>query len=132
MRVDVGMSGKAVKFPICRSTISAARIMTARMTADPFALFDSWFAEARASEPNDANAMALATTTSDGHPSLRMVLLKGHGADGFVFTPTSTAARAASWRPTRTWRCSFTGSRCGGRSRIEAAVAPVDDVAADA
>ena len=52
---------------------------------DPIALFEAWFAEARASEPNDANAMALATATADGRPSVRMVLLKGHGPDGFVF-----------------------------------------------
>ena len=52
---------------------------------DPLALFEAWFAEAQASEPNDANAMALATATADGRPSARMVLLKGHGADGFVF-----------------------------------------------
>lgn len=53
--------------------------------ADPFVIFDAWFAEAQAIEPNDPNAMALATATSDGHPSVRMVLLKGHGPDGFVF-----------------------------------------------
>ena len=52
---------------------------------DPFALFETWFSEARESEPNDANAMALATATPAGAPSVRMVLLKGHGADGFVF-----------------------------------------------
>jgi pyridoxamine 5'-phosphate oxidase len=52
---------------------------------DPFALFDAWFAEALASEPNDANAMALATAAPDGAPSVRMVLLKGHGPEGFVF-----------------------------------------------
>jgi pyridoxamine 5'-phosphate oxidase len=52
---------------------------------DPFALFDAWFADARASEPNDPNAMALATATPGGLPSVRMVLLKGHGPDGFVF-----------------------------------------------
>ena len=52
---------------------------------EPFALFDGWFAEAQASEPNDPNAMALATATPTGAPSLRMVLLKGHGADGFTF-----------------------------------------------
>jgi pyridoxamine 5'-phosphate oxidase len=52
---------------------------------DPFALFDEWFAEARASEPNDPNAMALATADAEGRPSVRMVLLKGHGPDGFVF-----------------------------------------------
>jgi pyridoxamine 5'-phosphate oxidase len=53
--------------------------------ADPFALFASWFAEARASEPNDSNAMALATADAAGRPSARMVLLKGHDARGFVF-----------------------------------------------
>lgn len=65
--------------------------MTAEQDAipetDPFTLFDAWYAEARASEPNDSNAMALATATPDAVPSLRMVLLKGWGADlgGFVF-----------------------------------------------
>ena len=53
--------------------------------SDPFALFDAWFAEAFESELNDANAMALATATPDGLPSVRMVLLKGHDARGFVF-----------------------------------------------
>ena len=51
----------------------------------PFVLFDEWFAEARASELNDSNAMALATATAGAVPSVRMVLLKGHGPDGFVF-----------------------------------------------
>ena len=55
------------------------------MADDPFALFDSWFAEARASEVNDPEAMALATADDDGRPSVRMVLLKGYGPDGFVF-----------------------------------------------
>lgn len=53
--------------------------------SEPFALFEAWFIEARASEPNDSNAMALATSTPDGAPSVRMVLLKEHGPDGFVF-----------------------------------------------
>ena len=56
-----------------------------RMADDPFALFDSWFAEARAAELNDPEAMALATARPDGRPSVRMVLLKGHGLDGFSF-----------------------------------------------
>jgi pyridoxamine 5'-phosphate oxidase len=55
------------------------------MPTDPFQLFDEWFAEARAGEINDPEAMALATATPDGRPSVRMVLLKGHGPDGFVF-----------------------------------------------
>ena len=55
------------------------------MTTDPIALFDAWFAEAKAGEPNDPNAVALATADAQGRPSNRMVLLKGHGPDGFVF-----------------------------------------------
>lgn len=53
--------------------------------SNPLALFAAWFAEAQASEPSDADAMALATATADGRPSVRMVLLKDHGPDGFVF-----------------------------------------------
>ena len=53
--------------------------------ADPLALFERWYAEARENEPNDSNAMALATATPDGMPSVRMVLLKGHGPEGFTF-----------------------------------------------
>ena len=52
---------------------------------DPFAIFSEWYDQARASEPNDSNAMALATATPEGAPSVRMVLLKGYGPDGFVF-----------------------------------------------
>jgi pyridoxamine 5'-phosphate oxidase len=52
---------------------------------DPFALFGAWFTEAEASEPNDPNAMALATVAADGMPSVRMVLLKGFDETGFVF-----------------------------------------------
>ncbi|HEU4877427.1 MAG TPA: pyridoxal 5'-phosphate synthase, partial [Sphingomicrobium sp.] len=55
------------------------------MADDPFALFESWFAEAKASEPNDPEAMALATADAAGNPSVRMVLLKGHDERGFVF-----------------------------------------------
>lgn len=53
--------------------------------SDPFAIFEAWFADAKASEPNDPNAMALATAAVNAAPSVRMVLLKGHGPDGFVF-----------------------------------------------
>lgn len=53
--------------------------------SDPLGLFEAWFAEARASEPNDANAVALATATPQGAPSVRMVLLKDFGPQGFTF-----------------------------------------------
>jgi pyridoxamine 5'-phosphate oxidase len=60
---------------------------------DPLALFDQWFTEARASEINDPEAMALATADAAGQPSVRMVLLKGHGADGFVFYTNEQSAK---------------------------------------
>jgi len=64
------------------------------MAEDPFALFDAWFADAKASEPNDPNAMALASVGSDGQPSVRMVLLKGHDERGFVFYTNLNSRKA--------------------------------------
>ncbi|MCB4822601.1 pyridoxamine 5'-phosphate oxidase [Roseicella aerolata] len=52
---------------------------------DPIARFESWMAEAAKTEPNDPNAVCLATATPDGRPSARMVLLKGVDPRGFVF-----------------------------------------------
>lgn len=53
--------------------------------AEPFRLFDTWFQEAKAKEPNDPEAMTLASVGADGMPSVRMVLLKGVDPRGFVF-----------------------------------------------
>ncbi len=53
--------------------------------ADPYQIFAAWMTEAEASEPNDPNAMSLATADKDGHPNVRMVLLKGWDEQGFVF-----------------------------------------------
>ncbi|MFM7335651.1 MAG: pyridoxamine 5'-phosphate oxidase [Tabrizicola sp.] len=53
--------------------------------SDPFAIARAWLAEAEASEPNDPNAIALATVDADGLPNVRMVLLKEIEADAFVF-----------------------------------------------
>ncbi|MBV8686220.1 MAG: pyridoxamine 5'-phosphate oxidase [Alphaproteobacteria bacterium] len=55
------------------------------MADDPHALFEEWLAQARQGEPNDPTAMALATADAAGRPSVRMVLMKGHDARGFVF-----------------------------------------------
>jgi pyridoxamine 5'-phosphate oxidase len=52
---------------------------------DPFALFEAWLNEAREKEPNDPEAMAFATADAEGRPSVRMVLLRRHGPDGFGF-----------------------------------------------
>ncbi|MBB3144778.1 pyridoxamine 5'-phosphate oxidase [Phyllobacterium trifolii] len=53
--------------------------------SEPFALFDEWLAEAGNTEPNDPNAVALATVDNEGLPDVRMVLLKGFDSQGFVF-----------------------------------------------
>ena len=106
--------------------------MTARMTNDPLALFDSWFTEARASEPNDSNAMALATATPDGHPSVRMVLLKGHGPDGFVFYTNLDSRKGGELAANAHVALLFHWKSLRRQIRIEGTVAPVDDATADA
>ena len=61
--------------------------------AEPFRLFAEWFADAEKSEPNDPNAMALATVDPDGLPDVRMVLLKGVDDGGFVFYTNTESAK---------------------------------------
>lgn len=102
------------------------------MTTDPFALFDTWFAEARTTEVNDSNAMALATTTPDGHPSLRMVLLKGHGPDGFVFYTNLDSRKGGELAANPHVALLFHWKSLRRQIRIEGAVAPVADGVADA
>lgn len=60
---------------------------------EPFVLFERWFADASKSEPNDPNAMALATVDIDGLPDVRMVLMKGFDHEGFVFYTNLESAK---------------------------------------
>jgi pyridoxamine 5'-phosphate oxidase len=104
---------------------------------DPFALFDVWFAEARVAEPNDANAMALATATPDGRPSVRMVLLKGHGAQlgeqgGFVFYTNSHSRKGAELTANPHAALLFHWKSLRRQIRIEGAVSAVSAADADA
>jgi pyridoxamine 5'-phosphate oxidase len=101
---------------------------------DPFDLFDLWFAEARASEINDSNAMALATTGADGQPSVRMVLLKGHGRDlgGFVFYTNFESRKAMQLSDNLNVALLFHWKSLRRQIRIEGEANPVDDAAADA
>lgn len=71
------------------------------MSDGPFALFDAWYEEAKTAEINDPDAMALATADANGLPNVRMVLLKGHGPDGFVFytNEQSNKGRELAERP---------------------------------
>ena len=101
---------------------------------DPFTLFDEWFAEAQASEPNDPNAMALATVDSYGRPSSRMVLLKGHGADisGFVFYTNFESRKAMQLSGNLNVALLFHWKSLRRQIRIEGEANPVDDATADA
>ncbi|WP_260926181.1 pyridoxamine 5'-phosphate oxidase [Novosphingobium sp. 9] len=99
---------------------------------DPFALFDVWMDEARASEPNDSNAMALATATPDGLPSVRMVLLKGHGPDGFVFYTNGHSRKGGEIAANPHVALLFHWKSLRRQIRIEGALSPVSDAEADA
>lgn len=102
------------------------------MADEPFALFDAWYAEARASEINDSNAMALATVGADGQPSVRMVLLKGHGPDGFVFYTNQEGRKAADLAAMPKAALLFHWKSLRRQVRIEGAVSTVTDAEADA
>ena len=99
---------------------------------DPLALFDAWFAEAREAEPNDANAMALATATPDGCPSARMVLLKGHGPDGFVFYTNSESRKGEEIRANPQAALLFHWKSLRRQVRIEGSLTEVTAAEADA
>jgi pyridoxamine 5'-phosphate oxidase len=102
------------------------------MATDPFALFDEWFAEARASEINDPEAMAVATADAEGNPSVRMVLLKGHGPEGFVFYTNEQSAKGSQLGENPAAAILFHWKSLRRQVRIEGAVERVADAEADA
>lgn len=99
---------------------------------DPFALFDEWFAQARDLEINDSNAMALATAGADGRPHLRMVLLKDHGPEGFVFYTNEESDKGEHLRANPRAALLFHWKTLRRQVRIEGAVDRVTDAEADA
>lgn len=99
---------------------------------DPFALFDAWYAEARETEINDSNAMALATADARGRPSVRMVLLKGHGPDGFIFYTNFEGRKASELLDNPHAALLFHWKSLRRQIRVEGAVGAVDDATADA
>ena len=102
------------------------------MADDPFVLFDAWFAEAQASEPNDPNAMALATADAAGSPSVRMVLLKGHGPDGFVFYTNHEGRKATDLDANPQAALLFHWKSLRRQVRVEGPVTLVADAESDA
>lgn len=99
---------------------------------DPLALFEAWFEEAKAAEPNDPNAMALATATPEGAPSVRMVLLKGHGPDGFTFYTNSQSRKGGEIRANMQAALLFHWKSLRRQIRIEGPLAEVSSEMADA
>lgn len=102
------------------------------MTDDPFSLFDDWYGQARETEPNDSNAMALATADARGRPSVRMVLLKGHGPGGFIFYTNFEGRKAGELLANPYAALLFHWKSLRRQIRIEGAVERVDDATADA
>jgi pyridoxamine 5'-phosphate oxidase len=99
---------------------------------DPLVLFEAWLAEAVLSEPNDPNAMALATATAAGVPSVRMVLLKGHGPDGFVFYTNAESRKGNEIRANPRAALLFHWKSLHRQVRIEGALEGVSATMADA
>ena len=102
------------------------------MAQDPFELFREWMAEAASSEPNDPNAMTLATATPDGAPSARIVLLKGVDARGFVFYTNKQSRKGEELNANRRAALLFHWKSLGRQVRVEGAVEDATDAEADA
>ena len=101
------------------------------MSDDPIRLFDAWFAEAKASEANDPEAMALATADAQGHPSVRMVLLKGHGPAGFTFYTNLDSSKGAELAANPNAALLFHWKSIRRQVRIDGPVEAVSEAEAD-
>lgn len=99
---------------------------------DPFALFAEWLREAGAKEPNDPNAMALATADADGAPDVRMVLLKDVDPDGFVFYTNLESAKGRQLAENPRAALLFHWKSLRRQVRVRGSVAPVTAAEADA
>ena len=100
--------------------------------AEPFALFYAWMAEAEASEPNDPEAMALATVDSLGLPNVRMILLKGADRRGFVFYTNCESAKGLELAANPKAALLFHWKSLGRQIRMRGPIEPATDAEADA
>ena len=100
--------------------------------SEPFALFAEWMVKAEACEPVDPNAMALATTDAAGMPNVRMVLLKGADADGFVFYTNGESAKGLELAANPKASLLLYWKSLNRQVRIRGPVAQVSDEEADA
>jgi pyridoxamine 5'-phosphate oxidase len=98
---------------------------------EPFDHLKDWLGEAEASEPNDPTAVALATTTKDGFPSLRMVLMKGCDERGVVFYTNLESRKGRELAENPNVAMLFHWKSLRRQIRIEGAVEPVSPEEAD-
>jgi pyridoxamine 5'-phosphate oxidase len=101
-------------------------------STEPFELFTTWFDEARASEPNDPNAMALATVDAEGMPDVRMVLMNGLSPEGFVFYSHINSAKGRELAANPNAALLFHWKSLRRQIRVRGPVNPVSDAEADA
>lgn len=99
---------------------------------EPFALFEAWLNEATKSEPNDPNAMALATVDPDGLPDVRMVLMKGFDTEGFVFYSHIASQKGRELAANPKAALLFHWKSLRRQVRIRGNVTPVTEAEADA
>ena len=99
---------------------------------EPFDLFRQWFADATASEPNDPNAMALATVDPEGMPDVRMVLMKGYDEQGFVFYTNTGSAKGTQLLASRKAAIVFHWKSLHRQVRVRGPIKQVSDAEADA
>ncbi|MCZ6454582.1 MAG: pyridoxamine 5'-phosphate oxidase [Alphaproteobacteria bacterium] len=101
-------------------------------STDPIALFERWYREAQASESINPGAMTLATATPEGRPSARMVLLKGHGAEGFEFYTNLNSAKVAELEANPFAALCFYWKTLARQVRISGPIEPVAEDRANA
>ena len=99
---------------------------------EPFSLFGAWLKDAEAAEINDPNALALATVDEDGLPNVRMVLLKGFDADGFVFYTNYGSAKGRELLGQKKAAMVFHWKSLRRQIRIRGPIEPVSAAGADA
>jgi pyridoxamine 5'-phosphate oxidase len=101
-------------------------------TTDPIPLFRAWLREAEAAEPNDPNAVALATATADAAPSVRMVLLKGFDERGFAFYTNAESRKGVELAENPRAAMCFHWKSLRRQVRVEGTVSSLPDAESDA
>ena len=114
-----------------RYTMEDQQTQDAIAADEPLTLFGEWFAAARAAEPNDPEAVALATATADAVPSVRMVLMKGWGPEGFVFYTNLDSPKGAELRANAHAALCFYWKSLGRQVRVEGSTSLVSAAEAD-